>query len=168
MRTNSGEAGDERRGAEQVEPAVRIPAGELVQHGPPPGGAGERERDVEPEHPVPGDRDERAAEHRPEHEPDRGDHGVRPHGEAELLAREGVRDQRGGVGEQERGADALDDAPQDQLGAALREARAQRREREHDDAADVGLQRTGLGALFHAADGRIDQADALLHQEGMH
>ena len=60
------------------------------------------ERHVEPEHPRPVDRDERAAEHRPEHEADRRDHRVRPHRDAELLARERVGDERGGVGEQER------------------------------------------------------------------
>ena len=134
-----GEAGHERRGAEEVEPAVGVAPGELVQHAVAPGGAEQRERHVEPEHPVPRDRDERAAEHRPEHEPDRGDHRVRPHRQAELLARERVGDERGGVGEQERGADALEDPPQDQLGAVLGEAGAQRGEREDDEAADVGL-----------------------------
>ena len=134
-----GQAGDERRGAEDVEPAVGVAPGELVEHAVPPGGAEQRERHVEPEHPVPRDRDERAAEHRPEHEPDRGDHRVRPHREAELLARERVGDERGGVGEQERGADALEDPPQDQLGAVLGEAGAERGEREGDEAADVGL-----------------------------
>ncbi len=54
----------------------------------PSGGEG----DVEPEHPVPRDRDERAAEDRAEHEADRRDHRVRPHREAELLARERVGD----------------------------------------------------------------------------
>ena len=97
------------------------------------------ERDVEPEDPVPGDRDERAAEHRPDHEPDRGDHRVRAHREAELLARERVGDQRGGVGEQERAADPLQDPPEDQLRPVGREAGAQRREREDHEAADVGL-----------------------------
>ena len=48
------------------------------------------------------DRDERAAEHRADHEPDRGDHHVRAHRDAELLARERVGDERGGVREQER------------------------------------------------------------------
>ena len=126
-------------GAEDVEPAVGVAPGELVEHAVAPGGAEQRERHVEPEHPVPRDRDERAAEHRPEHEPDRGDHRVRPHREPELLARERVGDERGGVGEQERGADALEDPPQDQLGAVLGEAGAQRGEREDDEAADVGL-----------------------------
>ena len=74
---------------------------------PPQSAPSERERDVEPEDPVPGDRDERAAEHRADHEADGGDHRVRPHRQAELLARERVGDQRGGVGEQERAADAL-------------------------------------------------------------
>ena len=44
------------------------------------------ERDVEPEDPGPADRDERAAEHRADDEPDRRDHDVRPHREAELPA----------------------------------------------------------------------------------
>ena len=87
----------------------------------------EAERHVEPEDPVPRDRDQRAAEHRPEHEADRGDHRVRAHREAELLAREGVGDERGGVGEQERAADALEDPPQDQL--ACRRPRSRRRAR---------------------------------------
>jgi hypothetical protein len=88
---------------------------------------------------VPRDRDERPAEHRPDDEPDGRDHRVRTHGEPQLLAREGVGHQRGGVGEQEGRADALDDPPQDELGAAAREARAQRGEREDDEAADVGV-----------------------------
>ena len=72
------------------------------------------------------DVDERAAEHRSDHEPDRGDHRVRAHREAELSLREGVGDERGGVREEEGAADALQDAPEDQLGAAAREARAER------------------------------------------
>ena len=52
-------------------------------------------------------RDERAAEHRPDHEADGGDHRVGAHRQPELLARERVGDQRGGVGEQERAADPL-------------------------------------------------------------
>src|SRR4051794_35763713 len=51
----------------------------------------------------------------------------------------GVGDQRGGVREQERGADALEDAPHDQLRAVAREARAQRGQREGQEAAEVGL-----------------------------
>ena len=44
-----------------------------------------------------------------------------------------------GVGEEEGRAHALHDAPQDQLGPAAGEARAQRGEREDDEAADVGV-----------------------------
>ena len=87
------------------------------------------ERDVEPEDPGPVDRDERSAEHRPDDEPDRGHHRVRAHGEAELPAREGVGDERRGVREQEGAADSLQHAPEDQVGAAACEARAERGER---------------------------------------
>src|SRR5690242_10681210 len=69
----------------------------------------------------------------------RGHHRVRAHRQAELTAREGVGDDRGGVGEQERAADALQDSPEDQLGAAAREARAERGERKCQEAAHVGL-----------------------------
>ncbi len=106
-------------------------AAELAQHQPRPGAAGERERDVEPEHPVPRDRDQRAAEHRADHQADRGDHRVGAHRQAELLARERVGDDRGRVGEQERAADPLEDPPQDQLRAVGGEPGAERRQREH-------------------------------------
>ena len=75
----------------------------------------QRQRDVEPEHPVPADRDQRPAEHRADHEPNRGDHRVGPHRQPELLARERVGDDRGRVREQERAAHALQDPPHDQL-----------------------------------------------------
>ena len=104
-----------------------------------PEAPGEAERHVEPEHPVPGDRHQCAAEYRADHQPDRGHHRVGAHRQAELLAREGVGDDRGGVGEQERAADALQDPPQDQLRAVGREAGAERRERKHEKAADVRL-----------------------------
>ena len=133
-----GEPDDERDDAAEVEPAVVVGGDELVQHERAPRRGGQAERHVEPEHPVPGDRDQHAAEHRTEHEPDRGDHRVRPHGEAQLLLRERVGDQRGGVREQERGAEALDDAPDDQLRAVLREPGAERGQREGEEAADVG------------------------------
>jgi len=109
-----------------------------VQDEPAPRRAGQRERHVEPEHPLPRDRHEHAAEHRPEHEADGGDHRVRPHGQAELLAREGIRHERRRVGEQEGAADALRDPPEEQLGAATGEAGAERGEREDDEAPDVG------------------------------
>ena len=118
--------------------AHRVGFGELAQDQPAPGGAGERERHVEPEHPVPGDRHERAAEHRAEHEADRGDHRVGAHREAEFLLGEGVGDERGGVREQERRADALQHAPHDQHGRVGGEAGAERGEREHHEAADIG------------------------------
>ena len=107
----AGEADDEGDRAEHVVAAHGVGFGELAQDQRAPGGAGERERDVEPEDPVPGDRDERAAEHRAEHEPDRGDHRVGAHRQAEFLLGEGVGDERGGVGEQEGRADALQDPP---------------------------------------------------------
>ena len=50
------------------------------------------------------------------------------------LLRERVGDERGGVGEEERTADALDDAPQDQLGAGRGEPGPERREREDQEA----------------------------------
>ncbi len=111
----AGEADDEGRGAERVIAAALVGLGELAQDERAPGGAGEAERDVEPEDPVPGDGDQRAAEHRAEHEADGGDHRVGAHRQPELIVRERVGDQRGGVGEQERAADALEDAPEDQL-----------------------------------------------------
>ena len=137
--TRPGQARDEGDGPEQVEAAVGVRLGELAEDEAAPQRPGEPERDVEPEHPLPRDRHERAAEHRPEDEADGGDHRVGPHRQAELLAREGVGDQRGGVGEQERAADALEDPPQQQLGPAAREAGAERGEGEDDEAADVGL-----------------------------
>jgi hypothetical protein len=63
--------------------------------------------------------------HRADHESDGGDHRVRAHRQAELLAREGVGHDRGRVREQEGAAHPLRDAPQDQLGAAGGEPRAE-------------------------------------------
>ena len=50
---------------------------------------------------------------------------------------EGVGDQRGGVGEQEGGADPLQHAPHDQHRRIGREARPERGECEQEEAADV-------------------------------
>ena len=91
--------------------------------------AGQGQRHVEPEDPVPGDRDQGAAEHRAEDEADRGDHRVGPHRQPQLLAREGVGDQGRAVGEDEGAADPLQDPPEDQLGAVGGEAGAERGER---------------------------------------
>ena len=62
-----------------------------------------------------------------------------PIASAELLTRERVGDDRGGVREQERTADALEDPPQDELRPVPGEPGAERREREHQEAADVGV-----------------------------
>ena len=121
----------------EVEPALGVPAGDLVQDEVRPRGAEQAERDVEPEHPRPVDRDERAAEHRADDEADRGDHRVRAHREPELLLRERVRDERGRVREEERAADALEDAPEDEGRAAAGEAGAERRAREDEEAEHV-------------------------------
>ena len=56
----------------------------------------------------------------------------------ELLLGEGVGDERGGVGEDEGRADALQHAPEDQHRRVGGEAGAERGEREDDEAADVG------------------------------
>ena len=72
-----------------------------------------------------------AAEYRSHDQPDRGDHRIGAHRQAELAAREGVGDARARVREDQRPADALDDRPQDQLPCRrARQARAQRREGE--------------------------------------
>ena len=86
---------------------------------------------------MPRDRDERAAEHGAEHEADCSDHRVGAHRKPELLSREGVCHERGGVCEQECRADSLQHAPQDQDGAVGREPGAQRGEREHQESAHV-------------------------------
>jgi hypothetical protein len=88
---------------------------------------------------VPRDRHQPAAQDRPDDQPDGGDHRVGPHGQPELLAREGVGDQGGGVGEQEGAAHALHDPPEDELGTAAGEAGAERGQREDHEAADVGV-----------------------------
>jgi hypothetical protein len=133
-----GQPDHEGEGAEQVEAADRVAAGQLAQDEGAPGGAGQGQRHVEPENPVPGDRYEGTAKHRPEHQADRRDHRVGSHRQPELLAREGVGHQGGPVGEDEGAADALEDAPGDQLGAAGREAGAQRGHPEDDEGADEG------------------------------
>ena len=134
----AGQADDERERAPPVEALLPLRRHELAQDERRPCRSEQAERQVEPEDPVPGDGDERAAEHRPDDEADGGDHDVRAHRQAELLARERVGDERRGVGEDQRRADALEDPPEDQARAAGREAGAQRRQREHEEAQDVG------------------------------
>ena len=129
----AGEPDDEHQHARARRSRARGPAGPARAGQPAQIEPSSGERHVEPEHPVPRDRHQRAAEHRPDHEPDRRDHRVRAHRQPELLARERVGDQRGGVGEQERAADPLHDAPQDQLGPAGGEAGAQRRQPEQHE-----------------------------------
>ena len=129
---------------------------------PGPRRSGEAERDVEPEDPAPGDEHERAAEHRPDHQPDRGDHRVRPHRQPELVLREGVGDERGGVREQEGGAETLHHPPEDQLRAAAGEPGAERRERERDEAEHVGVlppEQVGQPSRREHEDGRDDHVD---------
>ena len=132
-----GEADDVGGRPEQVEPSFLVAARHVVQDEICPHRAGDSERQVEPEDPRPRDRDERAAEHRPDHEPDGGDHRVRPHREPELLLRERVGHERRRVGEEERAADALQHTPEDQLRAAAGEPGAERRCREDDEAEHV-------------------------------
>ena len=125
-------------GAAEVEAADGVAPRELAQDQRRPERAGERQRHVEPEDPVPGDRDQGAAEHRADHQPDRGDHRVGAHRQAELLAREGVGDEGGAVGEDEGAADPLQDPPEDQLGAVGGEAGAERGQAEDQEGADEG------------------------------
>ncbi len=110
-----GEPHDERDGAERVEAAHLVGLGQLAQDQRTPGRAGQRQRHVEPEDPVPGDLHERAAENRTEHEADGGDHRVGAHSQSELLLGKGVGDKSGSVGEQERRANPLQHPPADQL-----------------------------------------------------
>ena len=53
---------------------------------------------------------------------------------AELARREGVGDERGGVGEEERRRDALEDSPEDQLRPVRGEAGAERCHAEDEEA----------------------------------
>ena len=122
-----------------VERAVLRTAGDLVQDERAPHRAGDAEGHVEPEHPVPADGDQGATEDRADDQADGGHHRVGAHGQTELLLGEGVGDDRRRIGEQERAAHALQDAPQDELSPAAREAGAERRRGEEQKAADVGL-----------------------------
>jgi len=79
-----------------------------------------------------------APEHRTQNEPDRRDHRVGPHRQAQLVLRERVGDQRCGIGEQEGRADPLQDAPQDQDGGVGGEAGSERGQGEDQKAAHVG------------------------------
>ncbi len=133
----AGEPGHERERAGQVEAAHRVAARKLAQHEPAPRCAGEAERHVEPEDPVPGQLHEHPAEYGSEHQAHGGDHGVGAHCEPQLALGEGVGHERGGIGEEEGAADALDDPPEDQLGAVGAEAGSERREREDQEAGDV-------------------------------
>ena len=133
-----GETDDEGRRSDQVESADAVRLGQLAEDQTTPHHPGERQRHVEPEHPVPRDRDQDPAEHGPEHEPDSGDHRVRAHRESQLFARERVGDERGRVGEQQGAANALEDPPQDELGPADREPGAQRSHGEQREPDQVG------------------------------
>ena len=134
----AGEAEDESDVAEDVIATHLIWSDELAQDQRAPGGSGQREGHVEPEHPMPGDRHQGAAEYRADRQPDRGDHRVGAHREAEFLLGEGVGDKGGGVGEQERRADSLQDSPEDQHGRAGGEAGSERGEREQQETTHVG------------------------------
>ena len=117
---------------------------------------------VEPEDPRPRDRDERPAEHRADHEPDGGDHGVRPHRETELLLRERVGHECRRVREEKRAADALQHAPEDELRAAAREACAERGGGEDQEAEHVGVlaaEEIGQAARSQHEHGRHDHVD---------
>jgi hypothetical protein len=123
--------------AEHVISAHAVRFCELAQDEAAPGGAEQGERDVEPEDPVPGDRHERTAEDRSEHEADGRDHRVAAHRKAELLLGKGVGDEGGGVGEDERGTDPLEDAPEDEDRRIRREAGAEGGYGEQDEPAHV-------------------------------
>jgi hypothetical protein len=126
----------------------------------PPEAAGERQRHVEPEDPLPGDRDQGAAEDRADDEADRGHHRVRSHRQAELLAGKGIGDEGGAVGEDEGAADPLDDPPEDQLGAVGGEAGSERGETEDRKRADEGClaaEEVGEPARGEDQNGRGDQ-----------
>ncbi len=85
-----------------------------------PHGPEQADRHGDEKHEPPGHRGEHAAEHEAEERPgDGGDH-VDAEGEATLLGREGVGQDGRGVGEQERGPDALHDAHADQPQGAAR------------------------------------------------
>ena len=123
----AGEADDEGDRAAEVEAADGVAAGQLAQdqappRAPPASASGTLNQKTQCQEiatrapPSTG----------PMHEPDRGDHRVRAHRQAELLAREGVGDQGGAVGEDEGAADPLQDPPEDQLGAVGGEAGAER------------------------------------------
>ena len=133
-----GQPDHEGQRAGDVEAAVGVGGGELAQDGGGPERAEQREGDVEPEDPLPGDADQGAAEDRADHQADRGDHRVGAHRHAELLAREGVGDEGGAVGEDEGAADALHDPPEDQLGAVGGEAGAERGGGEDQEGRDEG------------------------------
>ena len=131
--TNDGHARD-------VVAADAVGLGQLAQDQPRPQRAQQRERDVEPEDPVPRDRDERAAEHRPDHEADGGDHRVRAHRQRR-AAPCGNASVTSAAELANRNAPPIpcSDAPDDQLRAAAREPRAQRRQREQHEPEHVGL-----------------------------
>ncbi len=139
-----GQPDQERERAQRIEAGVLPAAGELAQDHERPEAAGESERHVEPEDPVPGDGDQRATENRADHEADRRDHRVGAHRHTELLARKRVGHDRCGVGEQESAADPLSHAPDDQLDPAAREACPERGGGEHEETGDVGIFATEL------------------------
>ena len=122
----------------QVEPAPRVGRGQLAQDQRAPGRAGEAERHVEPEHPLP-----RIATSAP---PSTGPR-TRPIAATIVLvpiARPSCSRGKASVtsaaalANRNARADPLQDPPQDQLRAVGREARAERGGGERDEAPDVG------------------------------
>src|ERR1700694_101913 len=62
----AGEADEKRDGAEGIEPSLAVATPHLMEHKGGPDRAGDAQRDVEPEHPLPRDGHECPTEHRPE------------------------------------------------------------------------------------------------------
>ena len=112
-----------------------------------PDGADDREGDVEPEDPVPGEGGQRAAEDRAEDGADGGDDHVGAEGDAELLAGEGVGDDGRAIRHHERARRALDDADDDEFLTRGGEARYQRGEAEDAGADTKRFLRPNMSAM---------------------
>src|SRR5580700_354399 len=109
--------GDQARGEQQVAPPIHLRVlayPDVVQHEVRPHGAEHADRRRDQEDQVPVHRGEDAAEDEADERPPDGRDRVHAEGAAALVGRERVGGDGGGVGEQERAADALHDPPDDQ------------------------------------------------------
>src|SRR5665213_1058638 len=122
-RRNIGSATARSMNANAARQATPAPSSEITSALPQlqvgPDGAEQPDRHRDQEHEPPVDRGEQSAEHEPDEHPAHADDVVDAERHPALVGGERVGDDRGGVGQQERRADALHDPEDDQVDLSL-------------------------------------------------